>query len=65
MLVLRRRVGETIVIDDETEITVLSVKGKHVRLGASAPRNVAIDRKETYYKKKLVSKEESQQEEQA
>ncbi|MUG23693.1 carbon storage regulator CsrA [Paenibacillus macerans] len=48
MLVLSRKKGETVVIQDEIEITVLGVEGDVVRLGISAPRNVEIFRKEIY-----------------
>jgi carbon storage regulator len=46
MLVLSRRVGETIVIDDCIRVTVVSVQGNHVRLSFSAPPEVRIMRKE-------------------
>jgi carbon storage regulator len=46
MLVLTRRVGETIVIDGEVRVTVLSVQGDRVRLGIVAPPDVVVDREE-------------------
>ena len=46
MLVLTRRVGETVVIDDHIRLTVVSVQGNHVRLSFSAPPEVRIMRKE-------------------
>ncbi len=46
MLILTRRVGETVVIGDDIEITVLGVKGNQVRIGVKAPRDVAVHREE-------------------
>ncbi|MFY0406997.1 carbon storage regulator CsrA [Solicola sp. PLA-1-18] len=46
MLVLSRRVGESIVIGDDVVVTVLDVKGDVVRVGVSAPRSVAVHRQE-------------------
>lgn len=48
MLALTRKVGESIVIDNNIEITVLEVKGEQVKLGISAPKEIAIFRKEIY-----------------
>ena len=48
MLILTRRVGETLVIDDAIEVTVLGVKGNQVRLGIKAPKDVTIHREEVY-----------------
>lgn len=48
MLVLSRKKGESIIIQDEIEITVLGVEGDVVRLGIAAPGNVEIFRKEIY-----------------
>lgn len=48
MLILTRRVGETLMIGDEVTITVLGVKGNQVRLGINAPRTVAVHREEIY-----------------
>ena len=46
MLILTRRVGETVMIGDEIEVTVLGVKGNQVRIGVKAPRDVAVHREE-------------------
>ena len=46
MLVLSRRVGETVVIDDNVRVTVVSIQGNHVRLSFSAPPDVRIMRSE-------------------
>lgn len=48
MLILTRRVGETVMIGDEVTITVLGVKGNQVRVGVNAPKNVAVHREEIY-----------------
>ena len=48
MLVLTRRVGETLMIGDEVTVTVLGVKGSQVRIGVNAPREVAVHREEIY-----------------
>lgn len=48
MLILTRRVGETLMVGDEITITVLGVKGNQVRIGVNAPKNVAVHREEIY-----------------
>jgi carbon storage regulator len=48
MLILTRRVGETVVIGDDVDVTVLGVKGNQVRLGVKAPRSVSVHREEIY-----------------
>ncbi len=48
MLVLTRKKDQTIVINDNIEITVLDIQGDQVRIGINAPRSVAIHRKEVY-----------------
>lgn len=48
MLILTRRVGETLMVGDEVTITVLGVKGNQVRLGVNAPKHVAVHREEIY-----------------
>jgi carbon storage regulator len=48
MLILTRRVGETVVIGDDVDVTVLGVKGNQVRLGVKAPREVSVHREEIY-----------------
>ena len=46
MLILTRRVGETLMIGDDVTVTVLEVKGNQVRIGVNAPREVAVHREE-------------------
>jgi carbon storage regulator len=48
MLVLTRRVGEVIVIDNDIRITIASVRGERVRIGITAPKFVQVDREEVY-----------------
>jgi carbon storage regulator len=48
MLILTRRVGETLVIGDDVNVTVLGVRGNQVRLGVDAPKEVAVHREEIY-----------------
>jgi carbon storage regulator len=48
MLILTRRVGETVVIGDDVDVTVLGVKGNQVRIGVKAPRDVSVHREEIY-----------------
>jgi len=48
MLILSRRLGESVKIGHEVTVTVLGVKGGHVRLGFAAPKNVAVHREEVY-----------------
>jgi carbon storage regulator len=48
MLILTRKEGESLRLGDDIKITVVSVKGGHVRLGVEAPRDVAVHREEIY-----------------
>ncbi|ATW02094.1 carbon storage regulator [Candidatus Legionella polyplacis] len=62
MLILTRRLGETLMIGDEVNITVLGVKGNQVRLGINAPKNVSVHREEIYLRIQKEKKENSNKE---
>lgn len=51
MLILTRRVGETLVIGENIRVTVLGAKGAQIRIGVDAPRDVTVDREEIYDRK--------------
>ena len=48
MLILTRRVGETVMVGDDVTVTVLGVKGNQVRIGVNAPKHVSVHREEIY-----------------
>jgi carbon storage regulator len=60
MLILTRRVGETVMIGNEVTVTVLGVKGNQVRIGINAPKNVAVHREEIYERIKREQQTEAE-----
>ncbi len=62
MLILTRQIGETLMIGDQTTVTVLGIKGNQVRLGVNAPKDVAVHREEIYEK---IRKEQDDGDEQS
>jgi len=52
VLILTRRIGETVMIGEEVSVTVLRVKGNQVRLGVNAPKTVSVQREEIFHRMK-------------
>lgn len=59
MLILTRRVGETLVIGDDVTVTVLGIKGNQVRIGVKAPKDVTVHREEIFERIKVERGEET------
>ena len=57
MLILTRKVGENLLIGDNISITVLSVRGNHVKIGVDAPKDVSVHREEIYHRIKEAEDE--------
>lgn len=64
MLILTRKLGESITIGDDIKITLLDIKGKYIRIGIEAPRDVAVHRQEVYQLIQEQNIEASQHEDQ-
>jgi carbon storage regulator len=60
MLILTRRVGETLMVGDEVSVTVLGVKGNQVRIGINAPKDVSVHREEIYLRIQQEQEQEQQ-----
>ena len=54
MLILTRHLGESIMIGDEVAVTILGVRGSHVRVGINAPKHIAVHREEVYERLKAA-----------
>lgn len=61
MLILTRRVGETLMVGDDVTVTVLGVKGNQVRIGVNAPKDVQVHREEIY-RRVLQERQDDEQE---
>jgi len=60
MLILTRKTGESLLVGDDVEITVLSVRGSQVKLGVNAPKDIAVHRQEIYQKIKDTELQQSE-----
>jgi len=58
MLILTRRLGETLMVGDEVTVSVLGIKGNQVRIGINAPKEVSVHREEIYERIKAEEQEQ-------
>lgn len=58
MLILTRKIGESLLVGDDVEITVLNIRGNQVKLGVKAPKEISVHREEIYQRIKALSEEE-------
>jgi carbon storage regulator len=58
MLILTRKVDETLVVGDEVSVTILGVKGNQVRIGVNAPKEISVHREEVYNRIKAEKQQE-------
>lgn len=63
MLILTRKIGESLLVGDDVEITVLSIRGNQVKLGVNAPKEISIHREEIYQRIKALAAENTQADE--
>jgi len=62
MLILTRKIGESLIIGDNVTVTVLGVKGTQVRIGVNAPKEIIVHREEIYKKLKIEKEKNDNQE---
>ena len=61
MLILTRRIGESVIINEDITVTVLGIKGNQIRVGIDAPRHVSVHREEIYQRMKTEELEEEEE----
>lgn len=59
MLILTRKIGESLLIGDDVEITVLSIRGSQVKLGVKAPKEISVHREEIYQRIKALAEQQN------